>query len=252
MTDGSNQLPAPVPDRPAQSFGEMLMVMIRNPEITADKLEAAMKMRREVLADEAKEAFQSHFAAFSAELPQVERDGTVELIRDGVAKGRYPFTTIEAMDTVLRPLLSKHGFALSFSSRDDKDSIVITGTLAGWGWEKSSTYALPPDTGPGRNALQARGSARRYAKRYITDDLCNVVRKGKDDDGKGALEALIDPKQIKTLSDLLKQTKTDEANFLKIMVTGAEALADIRQRDLPRLELALRDKLKKAVRKEGQ
>lgn len=250
MTDEPNPLPAPVPDRPAQSFGEVLMALVRSPDVTSDKLEVIMKMRREVLSDEAKEAFQNHFAAFSAELPQVERDGTVELVKDGVAKGRYPFTTIEAMDAILRPLLSKHGFALSFSSRDDREGVVITGTLSGWGWEKSSTYSLPPDAGPGRNAIQARGSARRYAKRYITDDLCNVVRKGKDDDARGAQEALIDPKQIKTLAELLKKTDTEEANFLKIMVSGAEALADIRVRDYPRLELALRDKLKRFVRKE--
>lgn len=250
MSDEPNPLPAPVPDRPAQSFGEALMAMVRNPEITADKMEAVMRMRREVLADEAREAFQSHFAAFSAELPQVERDGTVALVKEGREIGRYAFTTIEQMDTILRPLLAKHGFALSFSSRDDKDLVVVTGELTGWGWSKSSTYSLPPDTGPGRNALQARGSSRRYAKRYITDDLCNVVRKGKDDDGKGAMEALIDARQIAALDKLLKQTNTEEATFLKIMVTGCEALADIRQRDYPRLELALRDKLKKVVRKE--
>jgi hypothetical protein len=156
--------------------------------------------------------------------------------------GRYNFTTIEAMDVILRPLLAKHGFAISFGSIDNKDSVTITGTLSGWGWERSSTYTMPPDTGPGRNAMQARGSSRRYAKRYIVDDLCNVVRKGKDDDARGAQEALIDATQIKELTDLLKSTQTIEASFLLTMVTGAETLHDIRQRDFPRLVMALREK----------
>ena len=118
-----------------------------------------MKMRREVLGDQAREAFMQHFAELSAELPQVERDGTVELVKDGRVMGKYAFTTIENMDVILRPLLAKHGFAISFASIDNKgDSVTITGTLSGWGWERSSTYTLPPDTGPGRNALQARGS----------------------------------------------------------------------------------------------
>jgi hypothetical protein len=251
MTETDNPLPAPVPDRPAETFAATLMTLLTNPEVPADKLAVMLQMRREVLADQAREAFQAHFADFSAELPQVERDGTVTLEKDGVIKGRYSFTTIEGMDLVIRPLLAKHGFALSFTSRDDKDTVTITGTLTGWGWEKSSTYTLPPDQGPGRNALQARGSSRRYAKRYITDDLCNVVRKGKDDDAKGAMEALIDAPQLKTLTDLLKKTDTVEANFLRIMVTGAESLADIRVRDFPRLELALRERLKKVVRKEA-
>jgi hypothetical protein len=252
MTDEPNPLPAPVPDRPAETFAQTLMTLLTNPDVPADKLEVMLKMRREVLADQAREAFLAHYADFSAEMPQVERDGTVALVKDGREVGRYAFTTIEGMDVIIRPLLAKHGFALSFTSRDDKDAVTITGTLAGWGWERNSTYTLPPDAGPGRNALQARGSSRRYAKRYITDDLCNVVRKGKDDDGKGAMEALIDATQIKTLTDLIKKTETNEANFLKIMVSGADAIADVRVRDYPRLELALRDKLRKTVRKEVQ
>jgi hypothetical protein len=149
---------------------------------------------------------------------------------------------------ILRPLLAKHGFAISFASVDAKDSVTITGTLSGWGWERTSTYTFPPDTGPGRNALQARGSSRRYAKRYIVDDLCNVVRKGKDDDARGAMEALIDATQIKELVDLLEATASDEANFLRLMVSGAASLQDIRQRDYSRLIMALREKKKSKAR----
>ena len=234
---------------PAETFAGVLMQMLSDPNIPADKMEVVMKMRREVLGDQAREAFMEHFAALSAELPQVERDGTVTLEKDGRTMGRYNFTTIEAMDTILRPLLAKHGLAISFASIDTKDSVTITGTLSGWGWERSSTYTFPPDTGPGRNALQARGSARRYAKRYIVDDLCNVVRKGRDDDARGAIEQLIDATQLKELLDLIKSTATVEATFLKTMVSGAESLHDIRQRDFPRLVMALRDKAAKRGKK---
>lgn len=235
---------------PAALFGQLLMTMLSNPDIPAEKMHVVMAMRREVLADEAREAYQSHFAAFAQELPVVERDGMVDM----EAKGKFPFTTYEQMDKVLRPLLAKHGFSLQFwsSAPETRDLVVVHGALIGWGWQRDATYPVPPDTGPGRNALQARGSAQTYAKRYIADLLCNVVRKGKDDDGKGAMEALIDARQIKTLDDLLKKTNTEAANFLRIMVTGCEELADIRQRDFARLELALRDKLKKTVRKEIQ
>jgi hypothetical protein len=234
---------------PAETFAGVLMTMLADPNIPADKMEVVMRMRREVLGDQAREAFMEHFAALSAELPQVERDGTVELVKDGRSVGKYAFTTIENMDAILRPLLAKHGFAISFASIDNKESVTITGTLSGWGWERTSTYTLPPDAGPGRNALQARGSSRRYAKRYIVDDLVNVVRKGKDDDARGAMEALIDAAQIKMLATLIKRTETDEAAFIKMMVSGAESLQDIRQRDLPRLEMALREKAQRRAAK---
>ena len=73
---------------PAETFAGVLMQMLADPNIPADKMEVVMKMRREVLGDQAREAFMEHFAAFSAELPQVERDGTVELVKDNKPVGR--------------------------------------------------------------------------------------------------------------------------------------------------------------------
>jgi len=226
----------------AASFGQFLMQALTDKSIPADKLEVILKARQEMLQSEAKEAFQIAFAAFASELPQVERDGWVDL---GQGRGRYPFTTIEAMDKVLRPLLSKHGLALWYSSVEDKEGVTVTGHLEGYGWERISTRRHPADKGPGRNEQQALGSASRYAKRYVADDLCNVVRLGKDNDGRGAIDQLLDPPQVKELVDLIKETKTDEKNFLTLMVTGVERLSDIRARDFPRLVLALKERLTK-------
>jgi hypothetical protein len=221
---------------PAQQFGTFLMQALANPEIPADKLQIMLQMRREVLADQAREAYQEAFAAFSAEMPAVERDGMVELTKDGKPAGRFPFTTYEQMDKILRPLLIKHGLSLQFWSSDaaNKDMVVVHGALIGHGWQRESVYPVPPDTGPGRNALMARGSAQTYAKRYIADLLCNIVRKA------------IDPKQVAELNRLIKLTNTAEASFLKMMVTDAETLADIRPRDYPRLLMALQEKARKA------
>lgn len=245
MDEGARNGAATAPTAPiAASFGQFLMRALTDTNIPADKLEIILKARKDMLTDEAKEAYQAAYAAFHAECPQVDRDGTVDLIKDGKTLGRYAFTTYEQMDKILRPLLAKHGLAPQFASSDaDKDAVKVTGWLLGHGWRSEpSSYTLPPDAGPGRNALQARGSSRRYAKRYILDDLCNIVRKGKDNDGRGAIDNWIDAVQERELVDLLKATGTEEGNFLKVMVTGAERLGDIKQRDFPRLVLALKDR----------
>lgn len=230
---------------PAQAFGAFLMQALANPEIPADKLQVMLQMRREVLHDQAREAYQAAFAAFSAEMPVVERDGMVEL---GEGKGRYPFTTYEQMDKILRPLLVKHGFSLQFWSTDaeNKDWIIVHGALIGWGWQRESVYPVPPDVGRGRNALQARGSAQTYAKRYIADLLCNIVRKGIDDDARRAMQASIDPKQVAEIKRLMTATNTVESSFLRMMVTGATTIDEIQPRDYPRLLMALQEKQRKA------
>ena len=61
----------------------------------------------------------------------------------------------------------------------------------------------------------------------------------------------MDAKQLKTLEDLIKKTDTDVQKFLNTMVTGVPVLAKVKARDYPRLELALREKLKRGVRKEA-
>lgn len=245
----SEVIERPASAAPARDYGELLMRMLSDPNIPADKMQIVVQARREVILDEAREAYQTKFAEFAAELPPVERDGMVDL----GAKGKYPFTTYEQMDSILRPLLTKHGLSLQFwsSAPEDHSMVVVHGALIGWGWQREATYPVPPDTGPGRNALQARGSAQTYAKRYIADLLCNVVRKGVDNDGRLTAENYIDAKQLKVLGDLLAQTATDEQKFLNTMITGVPVLADVKARDYPRLELALREKLKRTVRKEA-
>lgn len=233
---------------PAHDFGELMMGLLRDPSIPADKLDVVMKMRREALEYEAKEAYQHHFALFAAEMPPVERDGMVDL----GSKGKYPFTTYEQMDSILRPLLVKHGLSLQFWSSDPEriDAVIIHGALIGHGWQREAVYPVPPDTGPGRNALQARGSAQTYAKRYIADLLCNIVRKGADNDGRGAVDGFIDEAQRKELRLLIKQTDTNPVTFLNTMLTDVKELEDIRGRDFSRLILALKERQKRQVRKE--
>ena len=229
---------------PALRFGEYVMELLANPDVPADKMEIMLKLWRESFDAQARETYQENYARFQADMPAVNRDGWVSL---GPGKGQYPFTTYEQMDKILRPLLTKHGLALQFwsSAPNSREIVVVHGSLFGHGWSRESTYPVPPDLGPGRNALQARGSAQTYAKRYIADLLCNIVRKGKDDDARGALEALIDATQIGALLDLIKETETDLESFLNLMVTGAEALGDVRQRDYSRLLLALQEKARR-------
>lgn len=233
---------------PAQAFGEQLMALLRDPSIPADKLKVLSEMRREVIQDEAKEAYQFHFAAFAAELPAVERDGMVDL----GSKGKYPFTTYEQMDAILRPLLVKHGLSLQFWSSDAEreNAVIIHGALIGHGWQREAVYPVPPDTGPGRNALQARGSAQTYAKRYIADLLCNIVRKGVDNDGRGVVDNFIGRREIDELRALIKATDTNEEAFLNTMLTDVKSVDDIRQRDFSRLLMALQARAKSRVRKE--
>ena len=77
------------PSAPALNYGEALMAMLRDPNITAEKMQIVVGAQRENLENEAKEAYQLHFAAFTAELPAVEREHILkhQLAGVGLADG---------------------------------------------------------------------------------------------------------------------------------------------------------------------
>lgn len=233
---------------PAQDLAEFMQGVLRSPDVAPDKLEMLWRMRKELLAEEHREAFDQAFALMAAEMPQVRRDGTVELTRDGKKLGLIKFARWEDMDRVIRPIMGKYGFALTYTTVEREKGLLIRGELMREGHSRMAEIPLPPDVGPGRNSLQAVGSAISYGKRYLAEMLLNIVRCGEDDDGHAAFEQPISAELVKQLADLVAQSNTDLNKFLKWSKTGAASLADIKQRDYVRLVNALNDKVRKATK----
>lgn len=250
MNDDTH-LPAP---SPATGLGEQLMRLISDPNIGADKMQVLLQMQREIITERRRESFQRAFALLAARMPQVTKDGVVELTnKDGKRLGRYKFAKWEDMDTVIRPLLSEYGFALTFYSRvGDGGRTIFGGRLLHIdGHSETAERYLKPDPGPGRNDLQAEGSGQSYAKRYTAEALLNIVRKGEDDDGVSAMAVKLTDKQADELGNLLVATKTSPEKFLTMFVTGCDSVADIPARDFARLKNALEEK-KAALLKKGK
>lgn len=236
---------------PAGALAATMQEALLNPNIPPDKIELLWRMRKELLAEEHREAFDQAFAQLHAELPQVARDGTIELSKDGKKIGRIPFARWESMDKVIRPILAKYGFALSFTTVSTDKGLLIRGDLMREGHSRTAEIPLPPDVGPGRNSLQAVGSAISYGKRYVAEMLLNIVRRGEDTDGYGATDnnAPISKDEERQLAKLIKETKSDTAKFLEWSKTGATKLAEIPGREYVRLLNALNDKKRKAQSK---
>jgi hypothetical protein len=243
-----------VPARPAPALamGESLTRLISDPNITAEKLQLLLQMQKDIIAESRREAFQTAFAAMSIELPQISKEGLIELIKaDGKHVGSYKYTRYEDMDLVVRPIMHKHGFGLSFESRVEGNTQILVGKLLhAAGHFTTSERRLIPDPGPGRNALQAEGSGLSYARRYIAEGLLNLVRKGVDDDGIATGLKPINEAQVKQLVDLIVETNTKTENFLRMFVSDCERIEDIPMRDFPRLLNALEEKKRSLAKKE--
>jgi len=207
-----------VPDSPANSMMNFIAQALTNKDIDEHKLEVLLRLQRDVRADEAKERFFQAMFRVQAKLKPLVREGSVDLTKRGETPGSgggYKFLRREDLDKVLRPLMEEEGFSISYTQRRTEQGLVITGELFHVsGHSRTSEITLPPDTGAGRNPLQAIGSSISYAERYLAEMLFNIVRKGDDDDGVKSDMKVITAEQVQELQDLCVAVGRDEVTIL--------------------------------------
>lgn len=194
---------ATVVESPVSQALGMIERAARDQSVDIAKMQTLQEMQFRLLDRHAIQEW--HEAVASLPPIRVEKNGTIDLGSDskGNRRGAIPFARWEDMDTVLRPLLGERGLFLTFDSSIraiEGGGIVVTGTLR----HRSSHFisasiALAIDTGPGRNNLQAMGSALAYGKRYTAEMLLNIVRIGVDDDSKTGGMRFITAEQVATL-----------------------------------------------------
>ena len=142
------------------------------------------KIQKEWEADEALRKFNEAFAAFKAEAIVIVKSTT---IKDGPLKGKKHATLFDVVG-VVTPRLSAYGLSISWKlTKDDPSWMEVTCTLRhAAGHCESVSMGGGPDTGPGRNAIQARGSTKAYLERYTATAILGLAAQDADDDGNGA------------------------------------------------------------------
>jgi len=218
----------PATEAPVMGMMQIIERAARDPSFDVQKLDALLAMQERLEKRQAEREFIAAFARLSGDLPRVKKNGTISLGNDKQGKPMaVAFAKWEDMDKVIRPLMAREGFTLSFDSASrvgEGGGLVVTGTLMHKdGHSRTASMPLALDTGPGRNNLQAMGSTLSYGKRYCTEMLLNIVREGQDDDGAtGEDIAMISDEQKERLIDLIKATNSDTAKFLKAVFPRAK------------------------------
>ena len=232
----SSDLVASQPENGTTSLLNFVALAVKDPTIDVAKLDALLRMQREIVADEAKIKFNGALARMTTGRLRVKKNGRVDL---GAGKGGYDFATWEDMDDVIRPLMEREGFTLSFNmEHKEGGGAVVSGTLLHIdGHSRTVTVPLALDSGAGRNNLQAMGSTLSYGKRYVTEMLFNIVREGTDDDGKLGGTVFITAEQIEEIERLITEGGIPRDGFLEWM--GAVRVENIQAGDFTKAKNAL-------------
>lgn len=167
-----------------QEGSNLLAVISRaasDPTVDVEKMERLMTMYERIEGKRAEAAFSADLAEMQDALPSVGERGN--------AANRYTYALWEDINAAIKPVLKRHGFALSFRTDCQKD-VTVTGVLSHRsGHSVETSITLPADASGNKNAVQAIASAVSYGKRYTAGALLNLTSHGEDDDAFAATDA---------------------------------------------------------------
>lgn len=205
------------------AFISMIERAARDPNCDVEKMERLLAMQERIIERNAKAAYAEALAAMQIELPVVPERGRID-----IGRGKpQAYALWEDINDAIKPVLARHGFALSFRPGQTDGKITVTGVLLHRaGHSEETTMHLPVDASGSKNAVQAVGSSTSYGKRYTAAALLNLTSRGEDDDGrKGGSGEPIMPDQVESLRAMITEVGADEAKFLKYL--KVEALSDL-------------------------
>lgn len=181
----------------------------------------ALKASQE--AQGAKREFAAAFVDLQSDMPVIRAERAVPN-KDGSV--RYHYAPYEDIMRQVAPLLKRHGFTISFSTRVEAPRVTVVCTLMHrGGHERVNEYAVRIGSGPpGSSDTQADGAAYTYAQRGALCDALGITVSGRDNDARD-IGASVTHDQAEHLRQRVAETKSNEAQFLRF--AGATAFENI-------------------------
>lgn len=203
---------SPVVAADANAIMAIISRAASDPNTDVDKLERLTGLYERISAQTARAAYLAAMANLQPELPVItERGG----IKDRAGNVQSTYAKWEDINDAIKPVLQRHGFALSFRTGQEGASIIVTGVLGHRdGHVEETTIHLPADGSGSKNSVQAVGSSTSYGKRYTAMALLNITTRGEDDDGQRGGVVQISDEQVAELKALVKDAGADIERFL--------------------------------------
>ena len=187
-----------------------------------DKVEEVYWKRQQVDAE----------AAYSAAMAEAQREMGPIVANAKNLQTHSRYAKYDAVDKVIRPIYSKHGFALSFKQGDDApaDHIRLVCRVSHSGGHTEYPHLDMPTDGKGAKGgevmtkMHATGSGIAYGKRYLAGMIFNLAITEEDNDG-NQVKPRITEKQAADLQALTEEVAADVDKFCKYM--GVKSISEI-------------------------
>lgn len=233
-----------------QADGASLMEVItraaKDPDTDVDKLERLMGLYERIESKRAEQAFSDAMAQAQAEMPAVMRDA-----KNDQTHSKY--SRLETIAKTIKPVITKHGFALSFGTDDsplEKHYRVTCRVTHSGGHSEKYHADVPSDTvgmkgNQNKTATHGFGSTMSYGRRYLTLLIFDIATT-EDDDGNAA-GGTIPKEQQDELLALLDEVGKSAMDFCKHF--GWASIAEIPAKDFSKAKHALETKKQQGPKK---
>src|SRR5688572_28060524 len=136
-------------DHEAQASNTVSMFerLAKDPNVSVEKLEGLVELQERAEARTAKAVFAAAFAAMQGEIPVITKHGEIK-VNDAV---RSKYARLEDIDRIVKPILMKHGFAITHKTKFDNNVKVISVLMHSAGHTEETEFVSAPDSSGGKN-----------------------------------------------------------------------------------------------------
>jgi predicted DNA-binding protein len=187
----------------------------RDPQVDIEKMRQLLQMRADEEARAVKREFNEALALVQAETMPVAADASNP-------QTHSKYASYYALDKALRPIYTKHGFALTFDTEPTAtpEMLRVVCYLSRGGHTQRYQIDMPADGkgakgGDVMTKTHATGSGITYGQRYLLKLIFNIAVGGDDDGNRATAIERLTQEQADALHDLLESTGAPKAKFLK-------------------------------------
>lgn len=195
-----------------ERISNIIFRVSKEPNVNMDVLERLEQMLDRFLNRSKEDKFNASMAAAQSEMYAVAPDA-----QNTQTKSKY--ATYAAIDKVVRPIYTRHGFALSFDTGKSElpNHILVVCYVTCAGFTRRHSIDMPADGkgakgGDVMSATHAVGSAFTYGQRYLLKGIFNLAIGG-DDDGNAAGGETINMEQAIALKKKMDEVGAHLDNF---------------------------------------
>jgi hypothetical protein len=209
----------------AVSFMQIIERAARDPAVDIDKMERLMQMHERMVDKKAEADFNDALTACQKECGTIGANATNP-------QTRSKYLTYAKLDSILRPIYTKHGISISYGTEDTPkaECVRIIAYVSRGGHTRVYRVDMPADGkgakgGDVMTKTHATGAAMSYGCRYLLKAIFNISIGEEDDDGNLQRKEMPESTKADFLTAIEICETEDQASKLWVQILDATSKA---------------------------